>query len=60
LLAHLPPRDRQRLKPVIDQVTRQLLHARCLRFDHPFTQQTIELQAPLPADFTTILEMLRT
>lgn len=32
---------------------RALLHARKLRFEHPATRQVIELQAPLPAEFTT-------
>lgn len=31
---------------------RQLLHAHCLRFTHPFTQKVIELKAPLPKEMS--------
>ncbi|MBY0529729.1 MAG: RluA family pseudouridine synthase [Rhabdochlamydiaceae bacterium] len=36
------------------QAKRQMLHAHRIRFEHPITQQTIELTAPLPADFETL------
>ena len=35
---------------------RQFLHACQLRFTHPFTGETIELEAPLPADLQAVLE----
>lgn len=35
---------------------RQFLHASQLRFTHPFTGQTIELEAPLPPDLQAVLE----
>ena len=38
---------------------RQLLHAKQLIFNHPRTNERIELFAPLPLDFETMLEKLR-
>lgn len=38
---------------------RQALHARRLRFRHPHTGQTIEVEAPLPADMAAVLAELR-
>lgn len=38
---------------------RQALHARRLRFLHPFTSLPIEIEAPLPADITAVLAELR-
>jgi 23S rRNA pseudouridine1911/1915/1917 synthase len=35
---------------------RQFLHACQLRFTHPFTGETIELEAPLPTDLQAVLE----
>ncbi len=37
---------------------RMLLHARRLRFEHPVTAQAIELEAPLPAEFTHLMHAL--
>lgn len=34
---------------------RQLLHAKRLRFTHPFTRQIVDLEAPFPTDFTHFL-----
>lgn len=39
---------------------RQALHARRLRFTHPETGATLEIEAPLPSDMTAVLEELRT
>lgn len=36
----------------------QLLHARKLRFLHPFSLKTLEVEAPLPFDFSLILGLL--
>lgn len=33
-------------------VQRQMLHAYCLRFIHPFTQELLELKAPLPNEMS--------
>ncbi|MCX7625054.1 MAG: RluA family pseudouridine synthase [Candidatus Sumerlaeaceae bacterium] len=54
----VPPRNR----PLIDalsQVTRQMLHAREISFVHPRSHVEMRFEAPLPADFTTILDALR-
>ncbi len=40
-------------------VTRQMLHARYLSFDHPRTGKHVSFEAPLPADFVTVLDFLR-
>lgn len=37
---------------------RMFLHARRLRFDHPATGETVELEAPLPADCSELLDHL--
>ncbi len=39
---------------------RQALHARRLKFTHPETGQPLQIEAPLPADITTVLTELRT
>jgi 23S rRNA pseudouridine1911/1915/1917 synthase len=38
---------------------RQALHARALEFVHPFTGQTIRVEAPVPADLNNLLADLR-
>ena len=38
---------------------RQALHARRLRFSHPVTEETLEIEAPLPADISAVLAELR-
>jgi 23S rRNA pseudouridine1911/1915/1917 synthase len=35
---------------------RQFLHARRLAFPHPFTQETVDVESPLPADLQQALE----
>ena len=52
-----PPSVRQH---VADKVQRQMLHASTLRCRHPQTNQLLEITAPLPTDFKTTLEILRT
>ncbi len=37
---------------------RVMLHAEFLRFHHPITARTIELRAPLPADFQAMIAAL--
>lgn len=34
---------------------RQMLHARCLRLDHPMTGEPLEIAAPLPEDFLAVM-----
>jgi 23S rRNA pseudouridine1911/1915/1917 synthase len=43
-------------KPVL---SRQALHARLLSFDHPATGLRVAFEAPLPADMSRVLELLR-
>ena len=38
---------------------RQALHARRLRFQHPATGESLEIEAPLPADIVAVLDELR-
>ncbi len=38
---------------------RQALHARRLKFAHPMTGETLEIEAPLPDDLGQVLEQLR-
>jgi 23S rRNA pseudouridine1911/1915/1917 synthase len=40
--------------------TRQMLHARTLRVQHPILETPLELEAPLPADMCEIIDLLRT
>lgn len=40
-------------------ILRQALHARTIEFRHPRTNEPMRLEAPLPEDFTTTLEVLR-
>jgi 23S rRNA pseudouridine1911/1915/1917 synthase len=49
------------LDPSADQVllSRQALHAHRLRFEHPRTEQIIEVVAPLPEEFERTLQALR-
>jgi 23S rRNA-/tRNA-specific pseudouridylate synthase len=39
-------------------IGRQALHAQCLRFTHPITGETLEIEAPLPDDFAGLLAKL--
>lgn len=36
------------------EIKRQLLHAFCLRFIHPYTKEDLEIFAPLPQDFIKV------
>lgn len=38
---------------------RVMLHSEHLVFTHPVTGKTLDLRAPLPADFQAVLEVLR-
>jgi len=40
-------------------IKRQALHAEKLTFNHPFTNELIEITAPIPADFLNLLETLK-
>jgi 23S rRNA pseudouridine1911/1915/1917 synthase len=38
---------------------RQALHARRIAFQHPITGQALQIEAPIPSDFQSVLELLR-
>jgi 23S rRNA pseudouridine1911/1915/1917 synthase len=40
-------------------LSRQALHARRLRFTHPTKRTLLDVEAPLPVEFTRTLEALR-
>lgn len=44
----------------LDLIERQALHAKFLRFQHPVTLETLEIEAPLPDDLADLLERLHT
>ncbi|MEM1060130.1 MAG: RluA family pseudouridine synthase [Verrucomicrobiota bacterium] len=44
--------------PGLEKPARQLLHARRLAFTHPASGEELALEAPLPADFTQVIESL--
>jgi 23S rRNA pseudouridine1911/1915/1917 synthase len=48
----------ERLRTILAEVDRQLLHARVLGFQHPKTNQRLRFEAPLPDDFAEVLERL--
>jgi RluA family pseudouridine synthase len=43
----------------VDGVSRQMLHASEVIIEHPVTQEQLELKAPLPEDFETLLKTLK-
>jgi 23S rRNA pseudouridine1911/1915/1917 synthase len=47
------------LQAALQAFRRQALHAQRLSFDHPITHQHRTFEAPLPADFQSLLEVLR-
>jgi 23S rRNA pseudouridine1911/1915/1917 synthase len=47
------------LQDCIKGLKRHLLHAGYLQFTHPATRQAMEFSAPLPEEFTAVLQLLR-
>lgn len=47
------------LRPLFENVNRQLLHARRLGFEHPRTGERLTFDSPLPEDFRRVLDGLR-
>ncbi|MBU2550371.1 MAG: RluA family pseudouridine synthase [Proteobacteria bacterium] len=45
-------------KPLKNLLTRQMLHARALGFQHPVTGQDLEFEAPLPPDMDRLMTAL--
>jgi 23S rRNA pseudouridine1911/1915/1917 synthase len=54
----LPAGADPRLKAVLKGFRRQALHASRLEFKHPRKDETVSLEAPLPADFVELLDAL--
>jgi 23S rRNA pseudouridine1911/1915/1917 synthase len=52
------PHLRARAIALASSIGRPALHARSLRFDHPFTDAPLAFSSPLPADFTGALRVL--
>ena len=46
-------------RDLFGSIHRQMLHARCLEFSHPATQETVCFEAPLPADMQGVINALR-
>ena len=44
--------------PLLRQIPRQMLHAHQLSFTHPLSKKSLEITAPLPADFNHLLAKL--
>ncbi len=55
----LPKAATPRLAEVVRRFRRQALHAAKLAFAHPVTHETLELAAPVPADFAELVDALR-
>ncbi len=48
-----------RLRAIVQAFPRQALHAELIRFVHPLSDAEVEVQAPLPEDFVSLLSTLR-
>ncbi len=51
--------ERPLARKLLDNISRQALHARRLTFRHPISSDLIEVEAPLPEDMTALINMLR-
>ena len=54
----LAQKKRELLMKILKNADRQLLHSYKLGFVHPFTNENIEITAPLPEDFQFALDLL--
>jgi len=52
--------QREKAKRILQMIDRQALHAFQLEFEHPFTGVLKKITAEAPADFSNLLEFLRT
>ncbi|MDZ4723695.1 MAG: RluA family pseudouridine synthase [candidate division Zixibacteria bacterium] len=52
--------ERPHAKKLLGVISHQALHAGRLEFDHPVTKKPLVFEAPLPEDFATVLEILKT
>jgi len=51
--------ERPLAKQLLSMLPRQALHAIRLQFEHPITNEKIELESDLPSDYKRVLEILR-
>jgi 23S rRNA pseudouridine1911/1915/1917 synthase len=56
---HLVATGDTALRAAVRDVRRQMLHAHRLSFQHPRTGERIQLESPPPADFDSVLALLR-
>ncbi|GJJ79791.1 ribosomal large subunit pseudouridine synthase D [Pasteurella canis] len=54
-----PKHASEELMAVLREFKRQALHAIMLRLEHPITGELMEWQAPLPADFVELVDVLK-
>ena len=47
------------LEQIVRTFSRQALHATRLAFEHPITQERIDIQCPAPQDFEQLLTAIR-
>ena len=55
----LPPGADEETLQALRTFRRQALHARCLELEHPVTGEAMAWEAPLPEDFSSLLDVLR-
>lgn len=53
-------KKREIVKTILQKISRQALHARCIIFKHPKKQTQVEIEAPLPDDMQDVIEYLET
>lgn len=53
------PKFKQFIENAFDMMPRQALHAKELGFVHPITGENLFFEAPLPEDFSTLLDKIR-
>ncbi len=56
--SRFPAQIPEELKNAILQFKRQALHARSLSFSHPKTDEVLRLEAPIPDDFQSLINIL--
>ncbi len=58
-LAGLNKKRSQFVNSLLKEYKRQMLHARCLSFKHPVSDEVVRFEAPIPDDMNQLLEELR-
>jgi 23S rRNA pseudouridine1911/1915/1917 synthase len=56
--AHLPAKIDEAMMTMIRNFKRQALHAERLSFEHPASREMMSFEAPLPSDFSALLDAL--